>query len=324
MTIPESRYLTPPVLTSYHDICKKNDEEERILRVKTSDGEVPACWFGSPDAEVVLLYIHGGGYTQPAASIHLDFAHMLPRNLNASGGSKKSFAVLFVAYSLAPEATHPTPLREVSAVLSHLIHEAGKSPSNIIIGGDSAGGGLTFSLLSHILHPHPQVPKVNLDTPLAGALLFSPWVDFSTAHESFERNSGKDVLVRRCLHVWGSMYTGASGDDPEVDQGAVLGSDAYVDPASNDATWWNGLHDVVDDVFMWTGKNETFLDGIAAFEKVLRKGWTLGGGARERLVYLEAPDEAHVQPIIDWKENSGVKRDSQIAIEGWLKKQISR
>jgi acetyl esterase/lipase len=326
MTIPESRYLTPPVLTSYHDLCAKYGEQEKIIRIKTPDGEVPACWFGSPSAEVVLLYLHGGGYTQPAASIQLDFARMLPTNLenSTSDGNEKSFAVLFVAYSLAPEATHPTPLREASAVLLHLVHDAGKSPSNILVGGDSAGGGLVFSLLSHILHPHPQVPEVTLDEPLGGALLLSPWVDFSTEHESFERNAGKDVLVRRCLHVWGSMYTGHAGEDPEVDQGCVKGSDAYVDPASNDAAWWNGLDRVVDDVFIWCGSNEVFVDGVAAFEKVLRKGWTADGGKGERLVYLEAPNESHIQPAIDWKGNDGVKRDSQVAIEAWLKKLISR
>jgi acetyl esterase/lipase len=321
MTIAESRYIDAPAADKYRQLCKSKGEEVKILRVKVLDGEVPAYWVGSPDAEVVMLYFHGGGYTLACVPAHLEYVHTLVKNLNGNGRSK-SFAVLFVGYSLAPEATHPTPLREAAAVLSYLVGERGKSPSDILISGDSAGGGLTFSLLSHLLHPHPQVPEVSLSKPLRGVLAYSPWVDFKTDHDSYDRNAQKDVLTRRCLHVWSAMYTGKSTGNPQEDPGCCLGSDPYVDPASNDSTWWNGLHRVVGDIFIWVGGDEVFVDGVAAFHKTLREGWTQGGGVGERVQYMEPRDEAHIQPIVDWKEEGKVTSDSQIAIEAWLKDRI--
>lgn len=50
----------------------------------------------------------------------------------------------------------------------------------IVIAGDSAGGNLTLGLISHLLHPHPDVPKVELSGPLATTILISPWVKFTT------------------------------------------------------------------------------------------------------------------------------------------------
>ena len=323
ITIAESRYLQPPVIETYQRKCKSTGEEPRVLQIKGPDGEIPACWLGSPDAEVVMLYLHGGGYTQPCAAPHMDFAHTLVKEFNGHEHSK-SFAMLFLAYSLAPEATHPAPLKDAAAALLHIMNEGDKSPSNIIISGDSAGGGLVFSLLSHILHPHPQVPEIKLSKPLGGAVVYSPWVDFKTDHDSFDRNAHKDVLERRCLHVWSAMYTGNAASDPEADLGYCPGSNPYVDPASNDSTWWDGLHLVVDDMFIWAGANEVFVDGIAAFEKTLRAGWKLGGGEGQRLVYMEAPHEAHVEAIFNWKESTKDKGDSQIAIKEWLKERITK
>jgi hypothetical protein len=33
---------------------------------------------------------------------------------------------------------------------------------------------MALSLISHLLHPHSDVPKVDLNEPLAGAILISP------------------------------------------------------------------------------------------------------------------------------------------------------
>ncbi|KAH8721585.1 hypothetical protein GQ44DRAFT_829147 [Phaeosphaeriaceae sp. PMI808] len=59
----------------------------------------------------------------------------------------------------------PAQLQKVAAVLAYLAKQS--EASRIFLAGDSAGGNLVLALLSHILHPHPDVPVVELKQPLA-------------------------------------------------------------------------------------------------------------------------------------------------------------
>jgi hypothetical protein len=55
---------------------------------------------------------------------------------------------------------------------------------------------MTMTLLSHVLHPHPDVsPKITLQEPLAGALLISPWAKFPTDDPSIQRNATSDMVL---------------------------------------------------------------------------------------------------------------------------------
>lgn len=49
----------------------------------------------------------------------------------------------------------------------------------IIIGGDSAGGNLTLSVLSHLMHPRSDVQEYKLTEPFRGTMLISPWIAFA-------------------------------------------------------------------------------------------------------------------------------------------------
>jgi acetyl esterase/lipase len=285
------------------------------LDTKNGKGTITAHWIGRPDAEKVVLFLHGGGYTQPATEGYYQYFTRVCKDLNTPGRTKK-VAVLILAYTLAPEATYPTQLQEAETVLSHLLNSTGRSPGDIFLSGDSAGGGLTMSLLSHMLHPHPQVPKIELREPLGGALVYSPWVSFRTNHESFTRNAQRDMLPGIVLRRWAAMYMGKSNSsDPEADPGSVSG-DAHSEPASNPPSWWSGLHEVVSDVFIWVGCNEVFVDGVREFRDVLREGWVKGGGEAQSITYVEAQGEAHVQPIVDFM-TIAVKTESQVAIDEW-------
>jgi acetyl esterase/lipase len=140
----------------------------------------------------VVLYLHGGGYTRSASPGNFQYASRLVKDFNGEEGSR-SITALFLVYTLAPGATHLTQLREAATVLSHLITETGRSPSDVIISGDSAGGNLAVAVLSHVLHPYPEVTSIKLQQPLLGAMLYSPWVGFNTDYPSFD-NETLDLL----------------------------------------------------------------------------------------------------------------------------------
>jgi acetyl esterase/lipase len=69
-------------------------------------------------------------------------------------------AVCSVEYRLAPEHPFPAALDDAIAVYQGLLNQ-GFSAHKIVIGGDSAGGGLTLATLLHLrdegIAPYPLV-----------------------------------------------------------------------------------------------------------------------------------------------------------------------
>ena len=104
-------------------------------------GGVSAEWFSQPDSDPdrVFLYFHGGGYSTGSINSHRDF---LARLCIASG-----MRVLAADYRLAPEHPFPAQLEDSHRVYLWLIEEQGIHPDHIVMGGESAGGGLTLSTL---------------------------------------------------------------------------------------------------------------------------------------------------------------------------------
>lgn len=94
-------------------------------------------------------YFVGGGYALDGDRSHLQFWHSVQADISAAG---TSVAWLFVAYSLTPSRTYPTPIREGVEALKYVLEQKHRQPSEIIIGGDSAGGNLSslYYPISHI------------------------------------------------------------------------------------------------------------------------------------------------------------------------------
>ena len=90
-------------------------------------------------AKPALVYMHGGGW----ALFSLDTHDRLMREFAARSG----MTVIGVDYALAPEARYPIALNQVIATVRWLrTHgaELGIDPERLALGGDSAGGSLSF------------------------------------------------------------------------------------------------------------------------------------------------------------------------------------
>lgn len=143
---------------------------------------VPAEWVQHPESpgEGVFLLLHGGAYIAGGCVTH--------RNL-ASRFSKASGArVLVPDYRLAPEYPFPAALEDVSAVYGALLRNSG-SPGRISIGGDSAGGGLTATLLLALRDAKGPLPS--------SAVFLSPWVDLTVSGESYEARRELDPSMTK-------------------------------------------------------------------------------------------------------------------------------
>jgi len=155
-------------------------------------GEVSCEWVcpepASPTA--VILYFHGGGYVLGDAVGHRNLSWRLAR---ASG-----FRVLMVNYRLAPESPFPAALDDAIAAFDWLKSQ-GYAPENIILGGDSAGGGLALATLLNLKNLGADLP--------AAAILLSPWVDLTLSGASYADNSTLDpMLTREVLKAWAETY----------------------------------------------------------------------------------------------------------------------
>ncbi|OWU83283.1 hypothetical protein ATO6_19285 [Oceanicola sp. 22II-s10i] len=141
-------------------------------------GGVPVTWaeagpFGPP----VILWLHGGAHLMGSCRTH---RAMLAR-LAALSGAR---AVL-PEFRLAPEHPYPAALDDALAVWGGLL-DRGYRPQDIVLGGDSSGGGLMLALLARLL--------ARGERP-AGALAMSPWTDLTGTSATLAANAALDPLL---------------------------------------------------------------------------------------------------------------------------------
>lgn len=139
----------------------------------------------------VILYLHGGGYCCGG----LDYAKGFGSALSDECGTK----VFCAAYRLAPEHPYPAALEDALTAYRYLL-EKGYAPRQIILCGESAGGGLCYSLCIHLKE---------LSLPLPGGIIgISPWTDLTGSGASYEDNREKDPsLTRALLDFYADCYT---------------------------------------------------------------------------------------------------------------------
>ena len=129
---------------------------------------------GSPNG--TLLYIHGGGYFACSPQTH--------RPITA-GFARRGLDVFAPDYRLAPEHPFPAAIEDCAAAYRGLL-ASGIAPSNLVIAGDSAGGGLALATLLLLRDAGDALP--------AATVLFSPWTDLACTGASLKRNSKRDAL----------------------------------------------------------------------------------------------------------------------------------
>lgn len=141
---------------------------------------VNADWVSVPQsrADRVILYLHGGGYVIGSNRAYREYGGRLARAAEAR--------VCVLNYRLAPE--HPFPAAVDDAVMAYqwLLNE-GVQPNQIVIAGDSAGGGLALATLFSLRDAAMALP--------AGAALLSPWVDLEGTGASSAPGAVDDPLV---------------------------------------------------------------------------------------------------------------------------------
>ncbi|GAA5949067.1 hypothetical protein JCM21900_004847 [Sporobolomyces salmonicolor] len=138
---------------------------------------------GELDDMPVCLYLFGGGYFFGSVNTH---RYILWRIARKMGGR-----VFAPKYRLAPQYPFPCALHDALSAYLYLIHPPPSAkhravdPAKIVIGGDSAGGGLALALLC-------LIRDAGLPAP-AGGILLSPWCDLTHSFPSILQNTETDI-----------------------------------------------------------------------------------------------------------------------------------
>ncbi|KAG6027951.1 hypothetical protein E4U41_000811 [Claviceps citrina] len=243
-------------------------------------------WIGDPDAEHVLVWYHGGGFVMPASDGHVRF---FMRFIQSRPKTRPSLSVFFLEYTLAPTASYPTQLTQAVEAVRHLVTATKRSPSSIILGGDSAGGNLVAGVLSHLTHRHAAIDELTLTGPLAAAVMMAPWTAMNEPDARLAGDDGGDVITKAPLGHWARNYMGGGGATATMATTATT-PDYYTDASRAPSGWFRGLP--VNQILVMAGQHEYLLPQIDAFVRTLQTGY----GPVE---FYVADKEAHIAPFVN-------------------------
>lgn len=149
-----------------------------LMRIKVKHCDIEILTPPKIMSGMAVLQIHGGGYIGKMKNVYRNFAKSYS---DMRGGMK----VYSVDYRVAPKHPYPAALEDVYSAYSMLLN-LGYDSTQIILAGDSAGGGLCLALCAYLRDHDVSLP--------AAMVLMSPWTDLTASGPSYEENYTKDPL----------------------------------------------------------------------------------------------------------------------------------
>jgi monoterpene epsilon-lactone hydrolase len=202
------------------------------VHIDTLPAGLSAEWILPTQAakDKVIFYVHGGGYVSGSCSNH---RAMVAKLVKGSGVK----ALLF-EYRLAPEHPFPAALEDTLAAYGWLLDQ-GAAPGQVVMVGESAGGGLLLAALLALRDQGQPLP--------AAAVAMSPSTDLKLTGES-HRTKAKVCLSPPGMSVVCSKYY-VGDNDPGL---------PWISPLYGD------LHGLPP-LLIYVGEYETLLDDSIRF-----------------------------------------------------------
>lgn len=182
------------------------------------------------DKTKVILYTIGGGYVSGTCSDHRQFVSKV--------AARCGVAILTFNHRLAPEDPYPAALNDALEAYQWLLDQ-GFNPENILIMGESAGGGLCLTTLL-------AIRDKGMPLPIAGIAL-SPWTDLKLTGESYKTKADVCLSPHGMSAVCSKYYYG--DNDP---------TDPWISPLYGD------LHGLPP-LYINVGSYETMMDDSTRF-----------------------------------------------------------
>ncbi|MBN1924699.1 MAG: alpha/beta hydrolase [Prolixibacteraceae bacterium] len=207
---------------------------QELLNMVLSEWIIPEK---APDGKLIF-YVHGGGYVSGSCNDH--------RAVVAKIATKTQITALLYEYGLAPENPFPASINDSINVYQTVL-EKGYLPENIVMMGESAGGGLCLALLQALRDKNIPFPKA--------AVAIQPWTDLSCSGASYKTKNKLSLAPLNCWNVFSHYYVGKN----DV-------RNPYISPLFGNLTGLPPIYINVGD------SDELYDDSIRFFEKAKQAG----------------------------------------------------
>lgn len=176
---------------------KEPEEVKEVCSLETENYKGRKLFIVTPKEETSqtkILYFHGGSYVAETGQEHWDFIEKLVTDTNAT--------VIMPDYPLTPKYHYQDVFAMVEPLYKEIIENV--ASENLIVMGDSAGGGLALALLEKVSQEDIAMPKKTI--------LISPWLDVRMTNPKIEEVQKEDKeLSKENLKLAGIAYAGKDG-----------------------------------------------------------------------------------------------------------------
>ena len=144
--------------------------------------------------DIVILYFHGGAYVAEATQNHWEFIEKIVIDTGAT--------VIMPDYPLTPKYNYKDVFTMIKPLYKDIIERVDNK--NLIVLGDSAGGGMALSLIQ-------EMKEENIDMP-SKTILISPWLDVRLNNPQIDEVQKRDnILNKETLKIAGIAYASEDG-----------------------------------------------------------------------------------------------------------------
>jgi acetyl esterase/lipase len=208
-----------------------------------------------------IFFLHGGGYVYEINILHWNFLEKISKDLRCT--------VTIPIYPLMPNHHGREIFEMVVPIYEKIISEV--KPENVVIMGDSAGGGISLALAE-------LFKKRNLPQP-GNIILISPVLDMSFTNPEIHGVEKLDpILSVKSLNEIGILYAGERGT-----------KDYLVSPIYGD---FNGL----GKISLFIGTNDILYPDAKRFKNMAAEEGI-------KINYYEYPAMIHVWPLLIFPES---------------------
>lgn len=174
--------------------------------------------------DLVIMYLHGGSYVGDLEKEHWKTCSDIINQLGCT--------IIVPDYPLTPKYNYKDTINMMETLYKQLIEKI--DPSNFVVMGDSAGGGLSLALLEKVGEENIQMPNQTI--------LISPWLDVRLNNPEIENIEPNDPeLNKSALKLAGENYAGKDG----IDSYLVNPIDGPLDKLKN-VSIFTGTNDILN------------------------------------------------------------------------------
>lgn len=256
----KSRYADPQDFERYVERVRVSNEKKYVpaMRFRSIKSDTVRCGMQcfelcGKNCDRTILYIHGGAYMEQPLLFHWLFLDKLAKESNAR--------IIVPIYPQAPVHDY----REAFQMMLELYLEIQREDKDLILMGDSAGGGFSLGLSM-------ELRRMALAQP-ARMILICPWVDATMSNPDIDKQEELDPMLSKYgLLKAAQMWAGPT----EL-------NDFKISPLYGDLT-------NLAPMTVFVGTHELFLPDIRLFRK---KAEECGAP----ISYYEYPEMNHVFPM---------------------------